>query len=138
MPKIHPLIVQASEDEYVDTASWVPDGPIELRPDDDTVTQTLLSARLVDDCDVTFALAKVPPGSHHLRHYHPHGSEIYYVTKGSCTVFLGEEEIEAQPGMAIFIAPGTVHGDRNDGEETCEMVVVCSTPTYAEMGLVYV
>jgi quercetin dioxygenase-like cupin family protein len=138
MPKIHPLIVQASEDEYVDTASWVPDGPVELHPDDDTVTQTLLSARLVEDCNVTFALAKVPPGSHHLRHYHPHGSEIYYVTKGSCTVFLGEEEIQAEPGMAIYIPPGMVHGDRNDGDETCEMVVVCSTPTYAEMGLVYV
>ena len=59
MPKIHPLIVQASEDEYVDTASWVPDGPIELDPEDDTVTQTLLSARMVDDCDVKIGRAHV-------------------------------------------------------------------------------
>jgi oxalate decarboxylase/phosphoglucose isomerase-like protein (cupin superfamily) len=138
MPKIHRYIVQATEEEFVDTAHYVPDGPIEVRPDDDTVTQTLLNSHLVEDCNVTFALARVPRGSHHLRHYHPHGSEIYFVTTGSCTVFLGEEEIEAKPGMAIYIPPGMVHGDRNDGEETCEMVIVCSTPTYAEMGLVYI
>ncbi|GHB56820.1 hypothetical protein GCM10010377_54820 [Streptomyces viridiviolaceus] len=137
MTERHPLVVRATEDGYVDTTHWVPDGPVELDRRDETLTQTLLSRATVGATDMLFAVARVLPGMHHIRHHHPYGSEIYYVIKGSCTVFLGDEEITVGPGAAVYIPPNCVHGARNDTDEVCEMAVVCSKPEYASLGLVY-
>ncbi len=134
----HPLVVQASEDAWVSTAEYIPDGEgIELDERDDTLTQTLINAQLVPGADVVFALGRSVPGEHHIRHHHPHGSELYYITKGEITVFLGDDEFVATEGMAIFIPPGMSHGTLNHTDDVCEMAVVCGGPTYASLGLVY-
>lgn len=133
----HPLVVQASDDAYVSTADYVPDGDIALDPDDQTWTQTLISEQTVPGADVVLALAKSPPGEYHLPHRHPEGSETYYITHGSITMYLGDDVFTATEGMAIFIPPGVMHATRNETDEVCEMVVVCGGPTYASLGLEY-
>lgn len=138
MPRqIHPLVVVNEDDGYVDTAGWVPDGPVELKETDETLTQTLLSSATVGSTDMLFATCVEKPGMRHIRHHHPYGSEIYYITKGKCIVELDDDEIEATPGMAIYIPANCVHGTHNPFDEDCEMVCVCSTPEYAGLGLVY-
>lgn len=134
----HPLVTQMREDGFVTTAEYVPDGDIELDPNDETETQTLINEQLIPGADVVFALARSVPGEHHIPHFHPHGSEIYYITKGEITMRLGDDVFTAKPGMAIFIPPGMIHETRNETDEVCEITVVCGAPTYAAIGLEYV
>ncbi len=134
----HPLVTRFSEDNWVSTADYVPDGEgIELDSRDETLTQTLINSEMIPGADVVFALGRSVPGEYHIRHHHPTGSEIYYITKGKMTMYLGDDEFIAEEGMAIFIPPGTTHATRNHTDEICEMVVVCGGPTYASLGLVY-
>lgn len=140
MTDIHPLVALMREDGFLTTEDYVPDGDITVDPDDDTETQVLISDHLMPGVgvDVVFALARSVPGEHHTAHYHPHGSEIYYLTRGQIEMRLGDDWFTATAGMAVFIPPGTVHETKNLTDEVCEMVVVCGGPTYASLGLVYV
>ena len=133
----NPYVVHASEDAWVSTAEYVPDGDIALDMRDQTLTQTLISEQLVPGADTVLALGRSVPGEYHIRHHHPFGSETYYITKGSLTVYLGDDEFIADEGTGVFIPPGMVHATRNHTDEVCEMVVVCGGPTYASLGLVY-
>ncbi len=134
----HPLVRRVTDEGWVSTADYVPDGEgIELDARDETFTQTLINSEMIPGADVVLALSKKAPGQYHIRHYHPTGSEIYYVIKGSMTMILGEDEFIAEQGTAIFIPPGTVHATKNHTDEICEMVIVCGGPTYASLGLVY-
>ncbi|WP_449281722.1 cupin domain-containing protein [Leucobacter sp.] len=136
----HPLVARMREDGFVTTADYVPDGDIAVDPHDDTETQVLISDPLMPGVgvDVVFALARSVPGEHHIAHFHPHGSEIYYLTKGEIEMRLGDDWFTARAGTAIFIPPGVIHETRNVTDEVCEMVVVCGGPTYASLGLEYV
>lgn len=135
--RAHPLVVMATEDGYIDAENFPLDGPIELDPRDQTQIQPLINRQTVGATDMRMGLGRMQPGMYHLRHHHPYGSEFYYFTKGSCVVGLDGDEVRAVPGLAIYIPANCVHSIRNDTDEVAELVVGCSTPEYAALGLVY-
>ena len=55
----------------------------------------------------------MPPGSGIIVHKHDHTEEILYVSDGSGTVILGDEQIQVEKDTTIWIPPGTWHGVEN-------------------------
>ena len=51
---------------------------------------------------------------------------------------MGDEDIEAEPGVIFYMPSGMVHGLRNDGDEDVELLVGLSKPDYKELGRIYV
>jgi len=70
-----------------------------------------------------FSLGVFEPGQGLKDHIHPISEEVYFVVEGRGTVFIGEKrmEISIEPGMALYIPPGTIHGVKNTG---CERLVI--------------
>lgn len=68
---------------------------------------------------LTFAVGDFNPGEGLKFHLHPESEEIYFIVKGSGTVYLGEEKkpINVEPNTAIYIPPNTIHGVKNTGSE---------------------
>jgi len=68
---------------------------------------------------LTFAVGDFNPGEGLKFHLHPESEEIYFIVKGSGTVYLGEEKkpINVEPNTAIYIPPNTIHGVENTGNE---------------------
>lgn len=135
--KVHPLVVVASEDGYVDAGDWTPDGDVEVHARDEAQIQPLINRQTVGATDMRMGLGRMLPGMYHIRHHHPYGSEFYYFTKGSCIVHLDGDDIRAARGTAIYIPPDCVHSVLNDTDKAAEFVVGCSKSEYAALGLVY-
>ena len=71
-----------------------------------------------------FAIGYFKPGEGLKAHLHPESEEVYYVTEGTGTVYLGKEreEVQIEPEMAIYIPPGLIHQVKNTGKEN---LVIC-------------
>jgi len=74
--------------------------------------------------NLIFDIGNFRPGDGLKTHLHPESEEVYYVTNGTGTVYVGKEkeEVQIEPGMAIYIPPGVAHGIKNTGKEK---LVVC-------------
>jgi mannose-6-phosphate isomerase-like protein (cupin superfamily) len=48
------------------------------------------------------------------KHYHRECAEAYYILEGSGVLELGEDEVALEPGVAVYIEPGTPHRGRGD------------------------
>jgi mannose-6-phosphate isomerase-like protein (cupin superfamily) len=57
--------------------------------------------------DVSVAVATV--NGEHPKTFSSHSTRVYYVTKGSGTVSVGEESYEVSEGDAVLIPPGDTH-----------------------------
>ena len=55
----------------------------------------------------------MPPGSGILVHKHDRTEEILYVSDGTGTVILGDEQIQVEKDTTIWVPPGTWHGVEN-------------------------
>jgi len=62
-------------------------------------------------------------------HHHVGDAEFYYVLSGRATITVGDTEIDATPGTAIYIPPSAKHRIVNDGEEKFVMVYGLNAPT---------
>ena len=78
--------------------------------------------------NLAFGLADFPGGTLAASHTHEAEEEILYVISGRGAIIAREEEIPFEPGVAVFIPPGTPHRIRADGEETLRVVTVFSPP----------
>lgn len=56
-----------------------------------------------------------------VKHYHRRCTEVYYILKGHGRMELNEDVLDIEPGMVIYIAPGTAH--RLYSEEGVETIV---------------
>src|SRR5207247_1469754 len=75
-----------------------------------------------------FAYVEIDPGQESPAHYHCITEELYYITRGSGTMTLGERVTRVQPGDTVVIPPGEVHKIRADQEG---LAFVCVTaPPY--------
>ena len=83
----------------------------------------VVNAETVGSENMVFALGVFDPGEGLVTHIHPESEEVYYVTKGRGTVYVGEEkkEMPIEADVALYIPPGTVHGVRNTGDERLEI-----------------
>jgi mannose-6-phosphate isomerase-like protein (cupin superfamily) len=57
-------------------------------------------------------------------HVHHDDDEAWYVLRGKLGFRLGDEELEAGPGSAVFARRGTPHAYRNAGQERAEYLLV--------------
>ena len=86
---------------------------------------------------INLVIGKFEPGEQLKPHYHKSPiDEIYYLYKGSCTVYVGDDNYEANEGDAFFVSGGTVHYLVNNSKDTCWFVFILS-PVDLE-GTVYV
>jgi mannose-6-phosphate isomerase-like protein (cupin superfamily) len=76
----------------------------------------------------SLAEATVPPGGETEEHYHGASEEIYFFTRGSGLMKLGDEETEVSAGDTVVIPPGTPHRLRNTGTEPLKLLCCCAPP----------
>ena len=77
----------------------------------------------------SLAEATVAAGESTLHHRHARTEEIYHITAGRGTMYLGAESFEVGPGDTVCIVPGTAHSIRAL-EGPLRILCACS-PAYA-------
>lgn len=66
----------------------------------------------------------VPPGSFVPPHFHAVEEESFYVLEGSMAMLVDEGQVEVSAGDFVHLPEGTMHGYRNDGPNTCRVLVM--------------
>ena len=89
----------------------------------------LIHPRTVGSDRLGVSICDMPPGSRVRRHRHDY-EEAYFVVAGTGTMYLeGEaDEIDLTPGLLVYVAPGRVHGQVNDGDEPLRILCSLSPP----------
>jgi mannose-6-phosphate isomerase-like protein (cupin superfamily) len=76
----------------------------------------------------SLAEATVPAGADTIEHYHRTSEEIYYFTRGSGRMRLGDEEFDVRAGDCVVIAPGVRHKLWANDEL---VLLCCCAPAYS-------
>jgi quercetin dioxygenase-like cupin family protein len=71
--------------------------------------------------DILMGVLELSPGATYPAHQHP-APEAYYIMNGTAEWTVGDETFVAEPGMAIYHAPGVLHRMINTGEEVLRTV----------------
>lgn len=75
---------------------------------------------------IAIGMVTIPPGEKGKPHFHQNEQEVWYGLSGTCTLRVGTEEAELEPG-AIIVAPATVeHQIFNRSEETAKALFLFS------------
>jgi mannose-6-phosphate isomerase-like protein (cupin superfamily) len=77
----------------------------------------------------SLAEATVPAGGDTIEHFHRTTEEIYYFTRGSGRMRLGDEEFDVTAGDTVVIAPGMRHKLWAPAEEL--VLLCCCAPAYS-------
>ena len=81
------------------------------------------------DCDAFgLSIQKVGYEGEVPKHSHKEKS-LYYFLEGSGQVYLGEETIEIQPGLVVYISSNEIHGLENTGTEILKYIEIKSPNT---------
>ncbi len=78
--------------------------------------------------NVGVSICLMNPGDEIATHRHDY-EEAYYVVQGTGVMYLeGQPAIRLEPGLSVYIAPGEVHGQVNDGTEPLHILCSLSPP----------
>jgi mannose-6-phosphate isomerase-like protein (cupin superfamily) len=89
----------------------------------------LLSHRNSSIRNQSLAEATIGPGVLTELHYHKVTEEIYFITRGTGVMTLGNRTCRVTTGDAIAIPPGQIHQILNDGDEDL-VLLCCCAPGY--------
>lgn len=90
-----------------------------------TRVHRLVHPRTTGSDQVAVSIAMHGPGDRVKRHRHAY-EEAYYVIKGEGVMYMeGHDDIELRPGRAVYIPPGTIHGQVNTSQEA-DLWILCS------------
>ncbi len=78
--------------------------------------------------NLAFGVAEFPAGTLAAPHVHAREEEIIFILSGRGAILAREQEIELEPGIAVFIPPATEHQIRSDGAEPLRLVTLFSPP----------
>jgi putative monooxygenase len=68
------------------------------------------------------------PGDEIRRHSHDY-EEAYFVACGTGLMYLeGEGDVRLEPGLSVYIPPGRIHGQVNDGDGPLHIVCALAPP----------
>ena len=81
---------------------------------------------------MSLAMETLQPGQHTSPHWHAVLEEIYFVTKGTGCMALGDETREVRSGDAILIPTRLVHCLHNTGSGDLVLLCPVSPPWYPE------
>ena len=89
----------------------------------------LIHPHTVGSDQLGVSICDMPPGSRVRRHRHMY-EEAYFVISGAGRMHLEGEpgDIELAPGLLVYVAPGRVHGQVNDGPEPLRILCSLSPP----------
>jgi mannose-6-phosphate isomerase-like protein (cupin superfamily) len=73
--------------------------------------------------DVSFFVNNTPPGHGPSAHTHPY-EEVFVVHRGTVTLTVDGEQVEAGPDQIVIVPAGAVHSFRNSGRETLRMLSI--------------
>lgn len=76
----------------------------------------------------SLAQATVPAGGDTVEHYHRATEEIYYFTRGTGRMRLGDDEFDVREGDCVVIAPGVRHKVWAESEL---VLLCCCAPAYS-------
>jgi mannose-6-phosphate isomerase-like protein (cupin superfamily) len=102
------------------------------------VVAPALAGRVLGSADSAFVMAEWrdpggPAGPPRLiapRHLHRHDDEAWYVLEGILRVQVGEDEVEAHAGSAVFVPRGTPHTYWNPGPGPVRYLLVMTSNIY--------
>jgi mannose-6-phosphate isomerase-like protein (cupin superfamily) len=78
---------------------------------------------------MVMVVCKFEPGERLVPHHHKEPTEeIYYVARGKGTVYIRDEAVPVEQGMALSVSSGVPHYLVNTGEEILEMVFILAPP----------
>ena len=94
----------------------------------------LEARRIADDAmgskTMVVGLTRMDPNGYTDPHAHENTEHLFIVLKGQLGVKTGQGEIRVNPGEAIFIGPGDLHGNFNAGGGEIEYIsVTCQIKT---------
>jgi quercetin dioxygenase-like cupin family protein len=78
--------------------------------------------------NVTLGYSTFPAGSAPAGHVHPNEEELIYVVAGRGRLVAPDSVVELEPGVAVYIAPGTHHATVAYTGQNLELVTVFSPP----------
>jgi quercetin dioxygenase-like cupin family protein len=136
-PHLRPSAAENSNVLHVIRLKDIPALPIrELtgHPRDQGINWELISRDVCGAAEFQMGLYQLSVNEYHPKHVHTGAAEFYYVTEGSCLFTVGEDEVEAAQGTALYIPPGLVHAIRTRANETMTMVYGFSTASFEDCG----
>lgn len=90
--------------------------------------ERLVHPRTVGSDQLGVSMCEMEPGDIVKRHSHDY-EEAYFVVKGSGTMWLdGHEDISLEPGVSVYVEPGRVHGQLNDGDQPLHILCSLAPP----------
>jgi quercetin dioxygenase-like cupin family protein len=81
---------------------------------------------MVQDTNLMFVRAHLPPGEAHRFHFHPAMEEMLYILNGTAEQWIEKEKRMMRPGDSIYIPAGLVHATFNAGSEVLDFLAVLS------------
>ena len=81
---------------------------------------------MVRDTALMFVRAQLPPGQAHPFHFHPAMEEILYILSGTAEQWVERETRVMQPGDALYLPAGVIHGTYNTGVALLDFLAVLS------------
>ena len=79
---------------------------------------------MVNDTNLMFVRAQLPPGEAHPFHFHPEMEEILYVLSGTAEQWVEKEKRLMRPGDSLYLPAGIVHGTYNIGGDVLDFLAV--------------
>lgn len=98
---------------------------------DAALTKLLVTREECGAEHIDFFVSSYAPKAFAQEHVHEKSEEIFYFLKGSGLFVLDGERHIVEPGMVIFVPPGTAHAIFNTGMDDL-VFVVCSSPPEPE------
>ena len=81
---------------------------------------------MVQQTNIMFVRAQLPPGQAHRFHFHPKMEEILYILSGTAEQWVEKARHYMKPGDSLFLPPGIVHGTYNTGGDLLDFLAVLS------------
>ncbi len=89
---------------------------------------------LIGSAAIFVAQQWLEPGDRVLSHTHPVEEALTFLT-GTGEATLGSETMAIGPGISLYVPPGVIHGFRNTGNETLQVMIVFQGPRFAETNI---
>ncbi len=87
---------------------------------------------MVRETDFLFVRAHLPPGEAHRFHFHPKMEEMLYILAGTAEQWVERERRIMNPGDALYLPAGIVHGTYNANTEPLAFLAVLSPASSGE------
>jgi quercetin dioxygenase-like cupin family protein len=88
----------------------------------------LVHPKTVGSSQLGMSICLMAPGDEIRRHSHDY-EEAYFVLRGAGSMYVeGEPPIDLEPGVAVYVPPGRVHGQVADRGQPLDIILALTPP----------